>query len=506
MDYTHDNPDCLWIHPEVPGEGTGSFEQPFSTLEAALERVKPGQAIVLQAGVYDGDCNIQVSGTAQRPIRIVAMPGAEVTVRAACWFFYDTSDLVIEGISFVDAPRGAISVVGSCSRNRFENLRFVNCSARKESACTLYIGGAGGECTVVENCTFTRPAEDNGSGSPEDATIGLMIAQGDTEHDSPIVHCLVRNNRVENYAYGIVVGGDGSRRVRCGHIVEYNTVVNSSREGILVKSGDTQIRSNIVQQGGGTALSLRSMLDGMVGENRVVDCGRGIFVHGAGHSVIGNCIIRCSDGAVRVGGWSEEDTGITSNCFIENNTFIDCRTKSDEENGIVSGVLFDKGTTGIIQNNLIASTGRPYAVAEIALPETGDDAQDAKMPATQFVIRDNLATGGCLVLDGVGTTAVSFDNAPGDDYGNASGCGATGWALKPQGFNPAADLEEEEGAYRAASVLEDENGDPVIPGSEENTEERLFGRFYNDDMDDDTVDPDDDDEDESVLLSGDGEE
>jgi hypothetical protein len=501
MDYTYDNPDCLWIHPDVPGDGVGTFEQPFSTLEAALARVKPGQAIVLQGGNYDGDCNIQVSGTAARPIRIVALPGAEVTVRSACWFFYDTSDLIVEGITFVDAPRCAISVVGTCNRNRFEGLRFINCSARKEAACTLYIGGAGGECTIVENCTFTRTAVGKSDSSPEDASIGLMIAQGDMEHDNPIVHCLVRSNRIENYAYGIVVGGDESRSVRCGHIVEYNTVVNSSREGILVKSADTQIRSNIVREGSGTALSCRSMLDGIVMDNRVVDCGRGIYVHGAGHSVTGNCLVRCSDGAVRVGGISQEYAGTTTNCFIESNTFIDCRSKNEGGSSAVSGVLFDKGTTGIIQNNLFSGAGRPYAVVDIVLPEPESEAPGEPVFATQFVIRDNLATGGCQATDGVGASAVSFDDTAEDDYSNPSGCGATGWSLKPQGFNPAVDAEDEEGVYRAASVLEDEQGNPVIPGSEAaGEEERLFGNYYNEMSDDD------DDQEDEVYSDNDGEE
>ncbi|MBN1760755.1 MAG: right-handed parallel beta-helix repeat-containing protein [Chitinispirillaceae bacterium] len=501
MEYTYDNPDCLWIQADAFDGGTGTFEKPFASLESALERVKPGQAIVLQAGEYPGDCNIQVSGTAAEPIRIVAMPGAEVVIRSACWFFYDTSDLIVEGMSFVDAPRGAISVVGACSRNRFDGIRFVNCSSRGESACTLYIGGAGGVCNLIENCTFVRSVDAAGtSESKEDGSIGLMVAQGDMEHDSPIVNCLVRRNRVENYGYGIVVGGDGSRRTRCGHIIEYNRIVNASCEGILVKSGDTRIRSNVIEHGTGTALSLRSELDGTVDGNRIVDCRRGVFVHGTGHSVAGNCIVRCSEGAVRVGGASDEDSGTTLNCFIENNTFVDCGASGGGDENRIAGVLVDRGTTGLIQRNLITGTGKPYAVVTSTPEQTGET-------ATQFVIKDNIAAGGCEALDGVGAVEVVFADAAGGDYSNESGCGAGGWVLKPQGYDPAADTGDDEGVYRAASMLEDESGNPIIPGSEAGTNDGLFGNYYaSDGGDGEDPDDDDDEDEESVMSTGDDEE
>jgi hypothetical protein len=97
MKIDRDNRDIIWINPAAADEGKGFFEKPFSSIEAGLERVKPGQAIVLQGGEYTLDLNIQVSGTARNPIQILAEPDAEVIIKAACWFFYDTSDLIVEG-------------------------------------------------------------------------------------------------------------------------------------------------------------------------------------------------------------------------------------------------------------------------------------------------------------------------------------------------------------------------------------------------------------------------
>ena len=79
-------------------------------------------------------------------------------IQGACWFFYDICDLIVSGFTFRDAPHGAVSVMGACLRNRFADLLFINCGTRESASCTLFFGGAGGSCNVVENCLFERPA------------------------------------------------------------------------------------------------------------------------------------------------------------------------------------------------------------------------------------------------------------------------------------------------------------------------------------------------------------
>ena len=87
MRFSQDDPDLIYINPNAADGGRGSLEQPYSTIEEGLARVKPGQTILLSAGEYTGDLNIQVSGTARNPLRIIAEPGNAVTIRSACWFF-----------------------------------------------------------------------------------------------------------------------------------------------------------------------------------------------------------------------------------------------------------------------------------------------------------------------------------------------------------------------------------------------------------------------------------
>ncbi|MBN1306945.1 MAG: right-handed parallel beta-helix repeat-containing protein [Chitinispirillaceae bacterium] len=479
MQFHHDNPDLIWINPGSPCDGHGSFEQPYSSIEEGLKRIRPGQALILFPGNYVSDLTIQVSGTARRPIHICAAPGATVTISSACWFFYDTSDLVVSGLTFTDAQSGAISVIGRCSRNRFDDLRFINCGVHKEAACALYFGGAGGCCNIVENCSFEHaPREKYGGITPNNASIGLMIAQGDAATGSPIVNSLVRRNRFVNYGYGILVGGEESGAVRCGHIIEYNTVQNCSHGGILIKSGDTLARGNVVEGCPGDALSVQSELDCTVEGNRIIDCLRGIVVRGRGHTVADNCLVRCGGGAIRVDGASAPHCGASSNCFIERNTFVNCSSPSDGDDPPVAGILIDAGTTGIVERNLIYGAGKPYAVVQASRPARRRGGRTSRGEDTRFVIRDNAADGGCSLLDGVETIAVKFADPARDDYRNGCGSGASGWVLAPQGFDPAVDETPGSIDYREASILEDDNGEFIIPGENEECRGNLFGHFF----------------------------
>jgi hypothetical protein len=475
MHFDHDDPEVIWIDPQSAPGGRGSHELPYSMIEEGLARIQPGQSMVLRAGIYSGDCNIQTSGSARRPIRIAADENAKVVVKEACWYFYDTSDLIVSGITFADAPHGAISVVGACSRNRFEHLRFINCGTKKETACTLYLGGAGGECNVVAHCSFEHAPHPEGEKvTTANASVGLMIAQGNADRDALIVNNLIRRNRFVNYGYGILAGGEEVLSLRCGHIIEYNTFQNCMHEALVIRSGDTQVRGNKIEQCGGCAIAVKSELECIIENNRIADAGCGIHISGEGHTVAGNCMIRCGSGAVHVGVQEEECGGPVKNCFIENNTFIDCTTSFPDTDEKVAGVVIDAGSTGLMQRNLMYGTGKPYVImhAQNILSEESDEAA-----ATRFIIKDNGAAGGCSLTRGVGNVTVIFTDGDAGNYENGSGFGADGWVLTPQGFDPDADTAEEAQDYREASVLEDENGTIIIPGEE--NDEGVFERFFN---------------------------
>ena len=295
-------PSILWVSP-AGSHGDGTFDRPFGAIERALEIVKPGTTVVLKRGVYPGDVTFDISGTLHEPIRLVADGGAGVEALGACWFFYDVSDIIVSGITFKEAPFGAISVIGRCRRNRFDNLRFVKCGTSGKTSCTLFFGGSGSNCTMVENCRFEHAPQRKGAApDPSAMAIGLMVGDGDAAAGEPCTDHVFRKNIFVNYDYGILVGAGETPAGHYGHIVEYNAVEACGVEGIMVKCSDTLVRGNRVERCPGTGIAVGAGKGSMVDSNRIVDCGHGIMVNGVGHTVTGNCIVHCRSEAIGICG------------------------------------------------------------------------------------------------------------------------------------------------------------------------------------------------------------
>ena len=472
------NPELLWVAPGSPA-GDGSWEKPYSTIRKALERVEPGNTIVLKSGIYTDDVTIQKSGTARKPVRIICDENSTVEVKEACWFLYDVSDFIISGITFSNAPYGGISVIGACQRNRFDSIQFIDCGTAEKASCTLFFGGSGAECNVVENCLFQRSGD-----RKNDATIGLMVSEGDIDTGLPIKNHLFRRNRFINYGYGILVGSDDSSKNPYGHIVEYNTVENCTSGGIVVKCGDTQIRGNLIHSCMSSPISILSGTGSTIEDNRIVDCATGIQVHGSGHSVTNNCIIRCGSEAVRVCGKTNYLNTEACNLFIENNTSIDCGSNT-EDLSCVAGFRIEPGTTCIIQRNLVSGKGESCVI----IPVAGGSDQEQPAPA-EYVIRDNLYQGNTEPMNGFFRGNVEFAESRSDNYENNSGYGAHGWMMRSEAFDPHLDESGDgEVDYLDASVLEDENGELIVPG--EFNREELFRNFFSEAMDQESLQLDD---------------
>jgi hypothetical protein len=474
--YEKNDPSILWIAPSAGG-GNGTHENPFGDIGHAVAIVKPGMTIVLTAGVYGRDTTFDISGTIHQPIRIAADPGADVEIRSACWFFYDASDIIVSGIVFRDAPVGAVSVIGACARNRFEGLRFVNCGKRGTASCTLFFGGSGGSCNMVESCRFERAAPGTAAAAARGSaaqSIGLMVSEGDIDGGAPIVDHVFRKNYFVNYDYGILVGAGDAPAGQYGHIVEYNTVEQCRSEGILVKCSDTMVRGNRVAGCPNNSLAIGAGRGSVVDSNRVLDCGHGIRVNGDGHTVANNCIVRCSGEAIGVNGASKtQERRAASNLLIENNTCVDCGTGAGNGGAArVAGVRIDAGTTSIVRQNLFYGAGKPYLYS-------GDAARNNGKKSSLII--ENIAAGRCEAMEGASAAAVAFKNAALDDFTNDSGCGANGCVLAPDAFDP----EDEANDYRCGCGETDEeadNGKEVEDAAETADFDSFMDRFYSKDV------------------------
>lgn len=470
------NPEIIWVSPDNC-KGQGTWENPYGSINEALQVSKPGNTIVLKEGIYQEDQTIEISGTPQRPVRIVSDDDATVIIEESCWFFYDTSDLIISGLIFKNSPFGAISVIGTCKRNRFDSLQFINCGSKKDASCTMFFGGSGGCFNVVENCRFEREnkSQDHHQ-TTANSSIAVMISEGDANESSPLIDHILRRNHFSNYGFAILIGTRDSNTNSYGHIIEFNTIRNCASDGIIVKCGDTQVRGNLLENCRSCSISVQAGIGSVIENNRITDCNTGISINGTGHSVTNNCLVRCKDEAIRVCGKQNEEKAAASNLLIEKNTLIQCCAPEDNHSAFIR---IEPGTTSIIQQNLFHGKGHPYRMSDFVLNQKAE-INPVKQMRTETVIDDNLGSGDCEILKGITARAVEFVNET-DCFENDSGYGASGWVLKQEGFDINGDEHNEQTDYLEASILEDDDGNLIVPG--ENYNDNIFSRYFSESMD-----------------------
>jgi parallel beta-helix repeat protein len=399
--FDREDPRLIWVSPDAE-DGDGTFDQPFSSIGSALNKVEPGNTIVLKNGIYDEDVTVQISGTLERPIKIIADENATVEISASCWFFYDTSDLIVSGLTFKNAPHGAISVIGACQRNRFEKLHFVNCGTADASSCTMYFGGSSAECNIVENCIFISGKDPYKANV---TSVALMVSEGNNESENTAIkNHIFRRNRFENYTHAILVGSNDVNVDLHGHIVEYNTISNCASDGIIVKCGDTQVRANLIKNCKMNAIKVAAGSSCVIENNRIENSLNGIAVNGSGHTVANNCISKCNNQAIFVCGDTDGQKTAATNLFIENNTCVDCGDIPSQGSAKISGILIGPGTTCVISNNLISGDGIPCYVVESTQAMGGVAAGQS----AQVVITSNAASGSRGLLTGFDQVNVDY--------------------------------------------------------------------------------------------------
>ncbi len=466
-----DDPRIIWVSAEVTEVEDGSHQNPFGSIAQAVECANPGQTIVVKEGMYRGDVTIQKSGTIDKPIHIIAESGANVQCIESCWYFYDVSDFICSGIVFRESPGMSVSVIGKCMRNRFESLRFINCSIEKENSCTFFFGGSGQACNIVESCHFERFSPD---AAPIDSlrkssSVGLMIAEGDFQEGEPNRNSIINNNNFIRYGYGIILGSQDSTFGEYGHRVTHNNFDDCAYEGIVIKCGDTLVKGNRLRNCRRHSISIAAGKSSVVEDNRIIDCGYGIRVAGIGHSIGNNCIIRCRDNALGIIAATSPETIHASNIMIENNTIIQRNHPLEKEN---CGIRIDRETTCIIRRNLFSGPGNPYTVRNSIEMDDHNDVVISSSGQEPYFIMDNIVSGGCALADGCARQEISFVSAHLDNYTNDSGYGAQGWVLSPEAPEETEETEETEACdpdsyVDQGAISEDESETPAAADQEE---------------------------------------
>jgi hypothetical protein len=234
------------------------------------------------------------------------------------------------------------------------------------------------------------------------------------------------------------------------------------------------VRGNCIEHCSGNSISVLAGSGSIVESNRVVDCKNGVRVNGSGHTLSNNCIVRTGIAAVTACA-AKGELEAASNLFIESNTFVDCGALENAGAGC-SGIRAEPGTSCIIRNNLVCGAGTPLQIvssedlsteATAGLPDT--------TPPAQIFANENAVSVEYSSQSGFKPIPVTFTDKL-DTFENSTGFGAQEWVLTPQTFDPQIDETDEDCDYIEGSIVEDDNGELVIPGEEESRE--LFDDLY----------------------------
>jgi parallel beta-helix repeat protein len=190
------------VSPEGSDAGRGSEKSPWRTIQHGLDRLNPGDTLLVHPGAYEGPVEVRRSGTMKKRNAIRGQEGASISSPAAA------PAVVVPGASWITwegfSIAGEISVSGTP-----EGL--VLCGNR--------LRGEGKGCGIR-----------------------LANARG----------ALVERNRVSGFEQGIVVAGSGG-------IVRNNIVRQNSRAGIVLgnlhPALDTLVRNNTLVANGESPLS-----------------------------------------------------------------------------------------------------------------------------------------------------------------------------------------------------------------------------------------------------------
>jgi hypothetical protein len=396
-----DTPFTVWVKPSDGGSGSGKKNDPFSSLEAAFDAAQPGTTIVLCNGDYHHSISIHAGGTIEQPLHITAEHPGQARILGACWFLYDVTDIILSGLVFSDAPAGAIAVIGACQRNRIEDVRFVNCGTEAKTPCTLFFGGAGLRCNIVENCTFIAPPKSDVE------SIGIMVTEGDDSTlESTNRDVIIRSNTFEKYSNAIILGTRGLAHSQFGHVVEGNIIRHCRDNGVLIKCGDVTVRQNVFSLCNTSAITIESGSGSTIESNRIDSCATGIVTTDDGHTIVNNCIIASTISSMHIMRTPEAESAL----IIEQNT---CFNGSKES----SDIHADKDVVCVARRNLFSGKGPAITIGP-------NKTASAKNPL--FFVDDNIVAEKTVKIKGLLARPFLFTDEQNGNVENDSGYGSSG--------------------------------------------------------------------------------
>ena len=378
----------LYVEAAAPDGGDGSRENPFRTIQAAIDSAGDYDIIGVGDGVYAGPGNRDIDFLG-KPVMVVSTGGAARCVincqDQAYGFVFQSGESplsVIDGLTITDGDEAAVRVRGACPT--IQN-------------CIITDNDSGIDCVSsspeIKNCTISRSI----------AFAGIYL----------------------DYASPLVTGCDiFDNTAQCG-------VYCQTYSFPLVS--DCRLRRNAGWNGGGLecrpAGSHPTLLNCFITDNTAYDDGGGIDCHPTASATVRNCTLSGNE-AVDEGGGAR-CTGTTPVLFVG------CRIvgNTSPQGG---GIQVDSDTRVILQSCFVRNN-RAERGAGVFVND------NALLHMDNCTVADNIATNGGGLYASGGTSLVSncilWDNQPGQIATNTPALLSVSYSCIASGYVGTANID-----------------------------------------------------------------
>ena len=327
------SPDALYVAENGQDKNSGTADSPLKTIQAALDKVKPGQTIYVRSGTYSGINYFNCSGTEKNYITLRNYPGEKPLLTAN--------------------KQGAILNLNGSKYIKIEGLEIGRLSAPIAQGILL---DADENHIIIRNndihdLVTTMPGENDDG----EANAILCYGEGKTK-ESSINNICIENNNVYNNTTGWCESVSVTGNTEYINIIN-NTVHDNTNIGIdfygnagycsvkeldqpryCVAAGNT-IYNSVCDYADCAGLYVDGARDIILENNISHNNMYGIEIgseEGKDKPLVKNIIVRNNlvygnpSGGIAVGGYDAENTGVVTDTKIYNNTIVN---NGEGENG-----------------------------------------------------------------------------------------------------------------------------------------------------------------------------
>ncbi|MBR7063696.1 MAG: right-handed parallel beta-helix repeat-containing protein [Treponema sp.] len=209
---------AYYVSPSGNDTNSGTISSPFKTIQKAVDKVQPGEAVIIREGTYAERVKIQKSGTPDKPIVIRSFPGEQATLNAQN----------VSGLGEKDAHGNVNWNNGVIQLTACKNIVIHGLAILNSKSSGIYCGGKHSENTWQEICSNVFV-----DSCIVKNCLGPGVCFG--ADYSPAEKIFVTRNKIENCAQ--ISREAISLRSVDGFEISYNIVSRVKKESIDAKAG-----------------------------------------------------------------------------------------------------------------------------------------------------------------------------------------------------------------------------------------------------------------------------